>query len=223
MRALPSLLLLAALVLAGCSAGTSDDPNTPPNADPLGSHTLPPVDQDTDTISGSPSPSNSSTTTTTAASGTPTYQAAQAAFAPHDQEASDSDPGFPGLFLGGRLQGSGAQVTVEATANNVGERDYRVPDGCGKPWTETMRGPGGQAVQHRQPPASCAGSTLKAFPAHDFLSTALSWDGRVWDTATDGFVAAPAGAYTWEVAFEVHDATEDGPTLLRLTFDVTVP
>jgi hypothetical protein len=224
MRALLPLLLLAALVLAGCSAGTSDDPDTPPNADPLGSHTLPPVNQDTDTISGSPSPSNSTTSTTTAASGTTTYQAAQAKpFAAHDQEAGANDAEFPGLFLGGRLQGSGAQVTVEATANNVGERDYRVADGCGKPWTETMHGPGGQVVSHRQPAATCAGSTLKSFPAHEFLSTALSWDGQVWDSAKGTFTPAPPGAYTWEVAFEVHDATGDDHAVLMLSFDVTVP
>lgn len=224
MRALSSILLLAALALAGCSAG-SDDPDTPPNADPNGApQSLPPVNQNTATISGSPSPSNSTTATTTAASATTTYAAPQAkSFAAHDAEASASDPGFPGLFVGGRLQGSGPQVTVEATANNVGERDYRVPDGCRKPWGETMRGPDGQAVQHRQPSASCAASTLKDFPAHDFLSTGLSWNGQLWDTTKGAFVAAPAGAYTWVVTFEVHDATRADHTTLSLTFDVTVP
>jgi hypothetical protein len=224
MRVLPSILLLAALALAGCSAGTSDDPNTPPNADPNGApQSLPPVNQNTATISGSPSPSNSTTATGSASSTTTAAAAAPKSFAAHDEEASASDPEFPGLFVGGRLQGSGSQVTVEATANNVGERDYRVPDGCKKPWGETMRGPGGQAVVHRQPGGSCAASTLKAFPAHEFLSTALSWDGQLWDAAKGSFVPAPAGTYTWVVAFEVHDASGDDHATLSLAFDVIVP
>jgi hypothetical protein len=228
MRALSSILLLAALALAGCSAGTSDDPNTPPNADPNGApQSLPPVNQNTATVSGSPSPSNGTTATSTSTSATATTTATPAApaksFAAHDEEASASDPRFPGLFVGGRLQGSGAQVTVEATANNVGERDYRVPDGCKAPWAEAMRGPNGQAVAHRQPAGTCPGSTLKDFPAHEFLSKALSWDGRLWDAAAGAYVAAPSGTYTWEVTFEVHDGSGSDQATLKLAFDVTVP
>jgi hypothetical protein len=224
MRAPASLLLLAALALAGCAA---DDPNTPPNADPNGApQSLPPVNQNTASISGSPSASNSTSATGTTAPSTATATtttAAATAFAAHDEEASANDPEFPGLLVNGRLQGSGAQLTVEATANNVGERDYRVPDGCRTPWAETLRGPSGQVLQHRQPAGACTGSTLKVFPAHDFLSTALSRDGRLWDAGKGAFVAAPSGTYSWVVTFEVHDSAGDDDAMLSLAFDVTVP
>lgn len=229
MRAFPSLLLLAALALAGCSAG-SDDPNTPPNADPHGGQTLPPVDQNTATISGSPSASSSNTTTTAAATSTTTPAAAPAAasFGPHDEEATANDPEFPGLLVNGRLQGSSTQVSVEVAANNVGERDYKVPDGqCKQPWTETMRGPGGAVVQHREPTPTCGAFGLKAFPSHDFLATALAWDGTLWDAAKGAYVPAPSGSYAWTVGFDAYSGGDSASqyadhAALTLTFHVTV-
>lgn len=217
-RAAAALTLLAVLV-AGCSAGTSDDPS-PPNADPNGSQSFPPVTS-TGTGTGPPSFSNSSSTSTTAAP-------PPSRFAVHDEEDSASHEDFPGLFASGRMQGSGPAVRVEATANNLGERAYRVPDGaCRQPWSEAMTGPDGAPVQPRRPMPACASFGLKEFPAHDFLAKDLAWNGTLWDAASGSFVPAPPGAYAWTVTFDVYSggsgAQFDDHAALTLSFDVQVP
>jgi hypothetical protein len=227
-RAFASTLLttLLALMLAGCSAGTSDD-GTPPNADPNGAQTLPPASSDTPST-GPPdgnSTTSSATATSTGASTTQPPSAGSTSFAAHDEEDTATDEDFPSLLVGGRLQGSGSQLRIEATANNLGERDYLVPDGCRKPWGESMTGPSGQSVQHRQPASSCAGFTYKPLAAHDFLSAALTWDGTVWDSSSGSFVPAPSGSYSWVVTFDVYDdvgGTQQHATL-SMSFDVQVP
>lgn len=215
--ALPLLAVLAAASLAGCS----DDPNTPPNADPQGGgHSLPPTSTNP-TATGPPMGNETNTTTATATSTGPA-----ASFGAHDQEDSTNHDDFPGLLVSGRLRGSGAQVTVEGTASNIGQRTYKVPDGqCMQPWTESMRGPGGQDVVHRQPMATCLAFGLREFPSNDFLATALAWNGTLW--TGDGFAVAPSGTYTWEVTFHVYwggsGAEFEDHALMTLSFDVTVP
>ena len=222
-------LAVLALVLAGCTAGTSDDP-TPPNADPNGQQTLPPAGPSS-TTTGPPTASNSTSPTASATSSMTTTSAAPApepaSFGRHDAEDSATDPDFPGLFVGGRLQGSGPQLTVEATANNMGERDYRIPDGtCRQAWSEILRDSDGDVVQHRKPLATCQAFGLKTFASSDFLSTALTWNGTVWDAASGSFVTAPAGDYVWEVTFDVYSggsgASYDDHAAMTMSFDVEV-
>lgn len=229
MRRVLALALLA-LVLSGCSAGTSDDP-APPNADPNGQPTLPPAGPSSSTTgpptslgSNSTSASSSSGPTTTA---TPPPPAGPASFGEHAGEDTASDADFPGLFVGGQLDGSGPQVRIEAAANNAGQRDYRVPDGnCKQPWSEVLRNEDGQVVAHRQPLSACTAFGLKPFPASEFLSTALTWNGTLWDGGKGAFVTAPAGSYTWEVTFDVYSggsgASYDDHAALTLSFDVEV-
>jgi hypothetical protein len=215
-------LAVLALVLSGCSAGTSDDP-TPPNADPNGSVSSPPVSYSTS--SGPPTASNSSSS-----SATSTYPAPQGSvsFAPHDAEDSTTAEAFPSLLVSGHLQGSGPQLRVEATANNMGERSYRIPDGtCQEPWSESMVGPDGQAVQLRQPASTCAAFSLTELEAHGFTSTELTWNGTLWDAAAGAFATAPKGDYEWTVAFDVYSGGSgsefDDHATLTLHFDVHVP
>ncbi|HUR25396.1 MAG TPA: lipoprotein [Candidatus Thermoplasmatota archaeon] len=220
-------LALIALVLSGCSTATSDDP-TPPNADPNGQQTLPPA--------GPGSASTAPPTATNSSSGPASASASQTSapnrrppsFAAHDAEDSATDPDFPSLFVAGHLQGSGPQLRIESTANNMGERDYRVPDGaCQQAWSETLRGPDGKLVQQRKPLSTCAAFGLKPFPAHEFLSTALTWNGTLWDAASSSFVTAPAGTYVWTVTFDVYSggsgAQYDDHAAMALTFEVKVP
>jgi hypothetical protein len=212
-------LTLLALLVAGCSAGTTDD-QTPPNADPNGQQTFPPV---ASTSSTGPPDTNSSTPTSN-----PTAAPRPASFGAHDQEDTTTDDDFPSLMVSGRLQGSGPQLRIEATANNLGERAYRIPDGmCKQPWSESMTGPAGTMVDHRQPFSSCAAFGLKPFPGHDYLSKELTWNGTVWDEATGTYVSAPSGTYVWTVTFDVYDggsgAQFDEHSALTLSFDVHVP
>jgi hypothetical protein len=222
-------LALVALALSGCSAGTSDDP-APPNADPNGQQTLPPAGP-ASTGTGPPTASGSNSTTTAVGTSSVTTSASSAAgpcsFGQHDAEDSATDPDFPGLFVGGRLQGSGAQLRVEAAANNAGQRDYRVPDGtCKQPWTEVLRDAGGDLVAHRQPVAACSAFGLEPFAAGDFLSTGLAWNGTLWDASRGSFVAAPAGTYTWEVTFDVYSggsgSSFEDHAAMTMSFDVEV-
>lgn len=219
-------LTLIALVLSGCTAGTSDDP-APPNADPNGQQTLPPAGPSSSTT-GPPTASNSTTSGGSATSTTAAVPApATAPFDEHDEEGTATDPDFPSLFVGGHLQGSGPRLRIEATANNMGERDYRIPDGaCRQPWTDVLRDADGDVVQHRKPLASCEAFGLKAFAAHDFVSTALTWDGTIWDASSGSFVTAPAGDYAWEVTFDVYSggsgASYDDHAAMAMTFGVEV-
>lgn len=228
MRRALALLLLASL-LAGCTSGTSDDDPAPPNADPNGAQTLPPAGS-TSPSTGPPTASNSTTaSSTSSATTTSTYAApGPTSFGGHDEEDSSTAESFPALFVSGRLHGSGPSLRIEAAANNMGERAYRIPDGtCQKPWSESMAGPSGQAVQHRQPAATCAAFGLKELAARDFVATALTWDGTVWDATAGRFVAAPSGSYVWTVAFDVYSggsgAQFDDHARMTLSFDVTVP
>ncbi|MHB1261663.1 MAG: hypothetical protein ACYC2H_08085 [Thermoplasmatota archaeon] len=212
-------LTVFAVFVAGCSTATTDDP-APPNADPNGQDALPTVSSK-GTGTGPPTFSNSSSSSTTA---TPQ----PASFGPHDEEDSTSHQDFPGLFVNGRLQGSGPVVRIEATANNVGERAYRVPNGiCQQPWSESMTGPGSTSVQPRQPMVTCAAFGLKEFAAHEFLSKELAWNGTLWDSASGSYVTAPSGSYTWTVTFDVYSggsgAEFDEHAALILQFDVQVP
>lgn len=214
-------LALTALVLSGCSTATTDDPS-PPNADPNGQQTLPPLSSGPST--GPPTASNSTSTQATSASTSTAPRSAS--FGPHDAEDSATDPDFPSLLVGGRLQGSGPQVRIEATANNMGERDYKVKGGCEDPWSESLRRAGGSAVQHRQPVAACAGYTMVTFAAHEFLATALTWNGTLWDAASASFVTAPAGTYVWTVTFDVYSGGSgtsfEEHAAMTMTFDVEV-
>jgi hypothetical protein len=213
-------LLLCCATLAGCTAG--DDPR-PPNADPFPGESHPPrpstsTPPSTETHTNPP-PSNATTSTQTS-----TAPPASSRFGPHDQEDGATDPRFSGLLLGGRLAGSGALVEVQATANNVGERSYRVPDGCRTPWAESMAGPSG-AVQAREPLPECAGFTYREFPGHDFLSRTFEWNGTLWDSTAGAYVAAPSGTYTWRIVFDVYGGPGDPPqdhAALTLEFQVTV-
>jgi hypothetical protein len=211
-------LLLLGAALAGCTAG-DDDPN-PPNADPYGGKSYPPVNTTsqapTNTATPPSVPSNSSSSSTAAPAG--------GRFGAHDQEDSATDPGFSGLMLGGHLTGSGALVRVAATANNVGERGYRVPSGCGTPWSESMVGPAG-SVTPRQPPAACPSPTYADLAAHDYLSRTFEWNGTLWDAASGAYVPAPEGTYTWHVAFDAYSGSGDPPAehaSLVMDFQVTV-
>jgi len=227
-RALAFALL--ALLLAGCTSGTSDDDPSPPNADPNGQQTLPPAGPGTAstgpptaTNSTTPGASGSSTSATTA----PPATATPASFGSHDADDTATDEDFPSLFVSGHLTGSGPQLRIEAAANNMGERDYRIPDGtCAQPWSDEMRDSDGDVVQHRKPLASCSAFGLKPFAAHDFLSTALTWNGTLWDASSNSFVTAPSGSYTWEVTFDVYSggsgSTYDDHAAMTITFDVEV-
>jgi hypothetical protein len=213
-------LLLVGVALAGCTAG--DDDPAPPNADPNGTRSYPPppntsTPPSTDTHTNPP-PSNmsSSSSATVAPSGR---------FGPHDEEDSASDASFSGLMVGGHLTGSGALVHVEAVANNVGERTYRVPDGCGTPWREAMAGPSGAAVAPRPPPAACPSPSYRDLAAHDYLSRTLEWNGTLWDAASGTYVPAPAGTYAWSVTFDAYSGSGTPPpehAALTLQFQVTV-
>lgn len=233
MRRVLSLALLAvgALILSGCTAGTSDDPS-PPNADPNGQQTLPPAGP-ASASTGPPTTSNSTSSSAddppgaTSTSAAPPPAAGPASFGHHDAEDSATDDDFPSLFVSGHLQGSGPQLRIEAAANNMGERDYKVPDGtCKQPWSEVLRDADGNVVAHRQPFASCAAFGLTTFAAHDFLSTALTWNGTLWNAASGSFVTAPAGEYVWEVTFDVYSggsgAQYDDHAAMTITFEVEV-
>jgi hypothetical protein len=209
-------LLLCSAALAGCTAG--DDDPSPPNADPYGSKSYPPVTTTSQAPTGTVTPpaTNSSSSATAAPSGR---------FGPHDQEGSATDPDFSGLMVGGQLTGSGAAVRVEATANNVGERSYRVPSGCGTPWHESMTGPAGSAATPRPPPAACPSPTYADLAAHDYLSHTFEWNGTLWDAASGTYVPAPEGTYSWHVVFDVYSGSGDPPTehaALAMDFQVTV-
>lgn len=214
-------LLLLGAALAGCTAG-DDNPN-PPNADPYGGKSYPPVTTSsqapTNTATPPSAPGNSSSSSTAAA------PASGGRFGPHDQEDSATDAVFPGLMLGGHLTGSGALVHVEATANNAGERAYRVPSGCGTPWGESMTGPAGSAVTPRRPPAACPSPTYADLAAHGYLSRSLEWNGTLWDAASGAYVPASEGTYTWHVVFDAYSGSGDPPAehaALAMEFQVTV-
>lgn len=216
-------LLLAATALAGCTAGNGNN-DTGPNADPLGQKSYPPlVNSSTPPPSTATGPSvqPSNSTSSSSASGT-TTAAGSARFGPHDQEDSDSDADFPGLLLGGHLSGGGAQVEVQASANNVGERTYQVPSGCGDGWTETMTGSNGE-LAIRKPASACTSTTYHDLAAHDYLSKDFSWDGTVWDDSSQSFVPAAKGTYTWHVAFDVYSgSTHSDHTTLTMDFLVSI-
>lgn len=211
-------LLLFGVALAGCTAG-DDDPN-PPNADPNPSETFPaPATSSTPPSTGTNTPPSTSPSNSSSSSTGP----GPARFGPHGQDDSATDPDFSGLMVGGRLSGSGSLVEVEASANNFGERAYRVPDGCRTPWTESMRGPTG-AVQLRQPAATCAADSWRDLAAHDSLARTFEWNGTLWD-ASGAFVPAPAGTYTWSIAFDAYSGPGSPPPehgTLTLEFEVTV-
>ena len=209
-------LLLLGAALAGCTAG-DDDPN-PPNADPNASESYPPVTTSSQAPTGTVTPpvTNSSSSSTTAAAGD--------RFGAHDQEDSATNPSFSGLMVGGHLTGSGAAVRVEATANNVGERTYRVPSGCGTPWRESMTGPAG-AVSPHSPPAACPSPTYADLASHDYLSHTFEWNGTLWDAASGTYAPAPEGTYTWHVVFDAYSGSGDPPpghAALAMDFQVTV-
>lgn len=215
-------LALVVLALSGCSAGTADDP-APPNADPNGQQTLPPAGPPS-TSTGPPTASGSNSTTS---AGSDSATGGPASFGQHDAEDSATDPDFPGLFVGGRLQGSGAQLRVEAAANNAGQRDYRVPDGdCKQPWSDVLRDADGDVVAHRQPLATCGAFGLEPFAAGEFLATALSWNGTLWDATSGSFVAAPTGTYTWDVTFDAYSggsgSSFDDHAAMTMSFTVDV-
>lgn len=220
MRTFPTFALaaLVALALAGCTAG--DDDPAPPNADPFPSQSFPPASS---TSASTGPPTNSSTTST---SSTATYSA-PARFPPSSGEASGSDGDFPGLLVNGELHATDTKARIEATANNVGERNYRVADGsCATPWTESLTGPAGTPVPIRQPKPSCPTPTLKPFPAHDFISAGLDWNGTLWDATSGTYQPAPTGTYTWSVTFEVYSggsgASYDEHASILLEFEITV-
>ena len=212
-------LLACSAALAGCTAG--EDPR-PPNADPYPSESYPPLGSSSTPPSSETHTANPPTNTSSASSTPPPAGATR--FGAHDQEDSASDPDFSGLMLGGRLAGSGSALRVEAAANNVGERAYRIPDGCRSPWSETMKGPSG-AVQLRQPVATCAAESYKDFPAHDYLSRPFEWNGTLWDAASGAYVPAPAGTYSGSIAFDVYSGSGSPPAdhaTLTLEFQVNV-
>lgn len=215
--AVAAVLLVS--TLAGCTAG--DDPNTPPNADPNRGESYPPLPGSSTPPPTAPPPNATSSSSSSSSSAAPAPRVSA-----QEQEDSDTDGDFPSLFVGGRLRGSGGEARVEATANNVGERAYRIPDGrCAQPWTESMQGPAG-AVQLRKPAPACTGFGLRDLPGHEFVSTALTWNGTLWDAASGAYVPAPAGTYTWTVAFDVYSggsgAQYEDHATLTLDFQVTV-
>jgi hypothetical protein len=219
-------LVLAAAALAGCAA--SDDA-TPPNADPNGpAPTLPPASTSATTGPGTGTPTGSfSATSTTSSSATASTSAAPApgvTLAAAHQEESATDAGFPGLMVAGQLDVSGNVAHLQATANNFGQRTYRVSSICAAPWSDGM-GRGGSAVAHRQPMATCAAFGLRDFPPGESLSFAATWNGTVW-TEGQGFGPAPAGTYTWTATFQVYSGGEGGShedqASLTLDFQVTV-
>lgn len=208
---------LAALVLAGCTAGYGPDG---PHADPNGPKTYPPLP---DSNSTGPPTGSDAPTTTGSSTQTTTYATS---FAEHSQDDSANDANFPGLGVNGHLSGSGSQVRVEVTANDFGERTYRIPDGkCAQPFTESMTGPDGSVVAFRQPPASCSGFALRDLQPGDFESKAFLWNGTLWDASASAYVPAGVGTYTWSVTAHVYpsDATAPGDgTSLTMQFQVHI-
>jgi hypothetical protein len=218
MKWAPAVLLLS-LALAGCTAG--DDDPAPPNADPYPSESYPALSSTSSTTTPPPNPSGSGSVTPSSSSAPPT---AQGRFGPHDGEDSATDADFPGLMLGGRLAGSGASVSVAASANNFGERGYRVPGGCRTPWAESMSGPSG-AVALRQPAAACAAESWGDLAAHDSLSRTFEWNGTLWDAGSGTFAPAPPGTYAWRIVFDVYSGSGSPPpehAALEMEFQVTV-
>jgi hypothetical protein len=203
---------LAALVLAGCTAGYGNGPK----ADPNGSKTYPPTPDSNTT--GPPTGSDVPTPTSSASS---TYSTS---FAEHSQDDSASDANYPGLGVNGHLSGSGSLVHLEVTANDFGERTYRVPDGqCAQPFTEMMSAPDGSGVQVRAPVAGCTGFALRDFKPGDYESKGLDWNGTVWDAVQGRFVPATPGTYTWTLTAHLYpsDATSQSQsTDLTLEFQV---
>ena len=215
------LLALVAAALAGCTSGSGG----PPGPDPNGSRSFPPT-PDSNTTGPPTGPPTWTSNSTSASSSSPTATQAPTSFGPHDQEDTASDAAYPGLGFSGHLTGSGPSVHVEVAANDFGGRTYRVPDGaCAQPVVETMRGPSGQAVLPRQPPAPCHGFALRDFLPGDYVGKSFQWDGRLWNSTSEGYEPAPVGTYTWQVTFDVYPANATGPSggvALQLEFTVHV-
>jgi hypothetical protein len=216
------LLALVAAALAGCTSGSGG----PPGPDPNGSRSFPPTPDSNTTGPPTGPPTWTSNSTSASSSSSPTATQAPTSFGPHDQEDTASDAAYPGLGFSGHLTGSGPSVHVEVAANDFGGRTYRVPDGaCAQPVVETMRGPSGQAVLPRQPPAPCHGFALRDFLPGDYVGKSFQWDGRLWNSTSEGYEPAPVGTYTWQVTFDVYPANATGPSggvALQLEFTVHV-
>ena len=218
----PGLAALAclAVALAGCA---SDDPR-PPNADPAGPTPDQPDPTPTNTTGPNTGTGSFSVSTTSSASGTTSPQPVPGVqLAGDDQEDVAQDGDFPGLMAAGRLEVSGGIAHLEGSANNFGERTYKVSSICVQPWSEAMQGPSGTA-QHRQPVATCAAFGLREFPPGESLPFSATWNGTLW--TEDGYAPAPAGTYTWSATFHVYSGGEgasyDDDARLTLEFQVTV-
>jgi hypothetical protein len=206
---------LVALLVAGCAVG--DDTTTPPNADPNGPvETVPPTPSSNTTGPPTTAPTTSSSSSSSAS------PAPGVTLSGAHQEDSGTHAQFPGLIVAGQLDVSGNVARLEANANNIGQRTYRVSNICVTPWGESMTGPSGDA-QHREPKAVCTAFGLRDFPPGESLPFSSTWNGTLWTGS--GYGPAPDGTYTWTAKVTVYSGGSgsdfDNTATITLEFNVT--
>ena len=146
-------------------------------------------------------------------------------FPPHDESKSAEDRDFDNLIVSGTLSSGGDEVRLDAKAHNQGPHTFKVSSICSPSWFEDMSDRGGR-VPHREGMAYCEAFGLRDFKPGERIPFAATWNGTLWDSKAARYESAPAGNYTWRVAFEVFKGgagTEyESREQIRLAFDVTL-
>jgi hypothetical protein len=127
---------------------------------------------------------------------------------------------YPGLRVTGSLDGAGHKLTVQASADNEGNRTYRVETGCTTPWSEDLRSDR-ETLLMREPTATCLAYALSDYAPGEEITREFVWDGKVWSNG-NGYTDARPGDYVWSIRFVAY--SPDGAALKRfdLDFPVTV-
>ncbi|HUR25831.1 MAG TPA: hypothetical protein VM327_07455 [Candidatus Thermoplasmatota archaeon] len=132
--------------------------------------------------------------------------------APSSSSATGSSPDLDGVVLEIIHTGAGEDHRLDATVRNTGLRIVYflwVPQ-CGlEPWHDGMVGPGGKAVQPREPEAHCLPCGWDALSPGESLSKSFEWDERLWDFDEERPYAAPDGRYVWTVTFQAEPDEDD--------------
>ena len=111
-----------------------------------------------------------------------------------------------------------AGYCANATATNNGPATVKVSSICEPQWVERMADDDGDAVQHQAPQYMCLAYGRADFEPGDKAYGNFTWDGQLHDT--DPPRAAPAGGYTWTLAFWWDDG--DGGSRQEAAADVHV-
>ena len=137
-----TVLLLAALLLAGCSDNALPDT--------------------------SPTPSDGDDGNDGSGDGSGNGSGNGAGFAPQTGHDEADDPAAPGLRVVGDMRTCESGFCVNFTAYNEGSATYHASDFCMPPWSDGMERDG-EPVQHRRPTAHCAGFGTAPFVPGDEL------------------------------------------------------